>query len=130
MKRKAPASLCPCGSGESLERCCGRFFDAGEEPSNALELMRSRYSAYVLGREEWLRHTWDPAHCPDGSLFDPSIRWLGLQIVRFEQIDQTHAIVEFVARGRSGGSGAFRLHEISDFERRDGRWIYTKGILK
>lgn len=93
--------------------------------------MRSRYSAYVLGRTDYLRATWDPATCPADLAVDPdapdAARWLGLQIKRFETQDERHALVEFVARYKSGGRG-HRLHEVSRFVRGDDeRWRYRDG---
>ncbi len=41
-------SVCPCGSGNLLDACCGHYH-AGHPAPDAQTLMRSRYSAYVLG---------------------------------------------------------------------------------
>ena len=41
--------------------------------------------------------------------------------------DGDRATVEFVARYRVGGGSAQRLHEISRFDRIDGRWYYRDG---
>jgi len=134
-------SECPCGgaapnprSGAKAPRfaqCCGRFIDGGEAAPTALELMRSRYSAYVLGATDYLRATWAPSTCSadlDADTDAPDApRWLGLQIKRFAAQDETHAEVEFVARYKVGGR-AHRLHERSRFERGDdGRWRYVDG---
>jgi SEC-C motif-containing protein len=94
-------------------------------------LMRSRYTAYVVGDADYLRATWDVSTCPDDLSIDlespETPRWLGLQIKRFEVLDDTHAVVEFVARFKSGGRG-HRLHEVSRFVRStDGRWRYVDG---
>lgn len=135
---------CPCGGAspdaKALARpprytqCCGRFIDAGEVPANALELMRSRYSAYVLGDTLYLRATWASETCPPDLEVDPHAadapRWLGLAIKRHTPLDDTHAEVEFVARYKSGGR-AFRLHETSRFLRGDdGHWRYVDGDLR
>ncbi|HSJ80118.1 MAG TPA: YchJ family metal-binding protein, partial [Thiobacillus sp.] len=56
-------ATCPCGSGRKLETCCGTFH-GGEIAPDAERLMRSRYSAYVLGLEAYLRATWHPATRP------------------------------------------------------------------
>lgn len=100
----------------------------------ALELMRSRYSAYVLGASAYLRATWAPHTCPADLDADPAApdapRWLGLQIRRFAEQDATHAEVEFVARYKVGGRG-HRLHELSRFVRgEDGRWLYVDGDVR
>jgi SEC-C motif-containing protein len=125
-KRGNPAAKAP-----RFADCCGRYIDGGEPAPRALELMRSRYSAYVLGETGYLRSTWAPQTCPADLDVDPSApdspRWLGLQIKRFTPIDDTHAEVEFVARYKTGGR-AHRLHESSRFLRGDdGRWRYVDG---
>ncbi|WP_025597941.1 YchJ family protein [Burkholderia sp. WSM2230] len=132
---------CPCGgaaphqSGAAttprFAQCCGRYIDGGELAPRALELMRSRYSAYVVGATEYLRATWSPATCPadlDADPFAPDApRWLGLQIKAFAETDPTHATVEFVARYKVAGR-AYRLHELSRFIRNDdGHWLYVDG---
>ena len=48
---------CPCGSLKSYERCCQKWHD-GETPGDAETLMRSRYTAYVLKLEDYLRATY------------------------------------------------------------------------
>ena len=49
-------------------------------------------------------------------------------LCRHQRQDADHATVEFVARSELGGR-AHRLHEVSRFERIDGRWYYLDGNL-
>jgi SEC-C motif-containing protein len=121
---------CPCGSGRLLAECCGRFH-AGEAAPDAESLMRSRYSAYVLGLEDYLLATWHPATRPAGLELDatPRPQWLGLTVKSHMPLDASHATVEFVARYKLNGR-AFRLHETSRFERLDGRWFYVDGEIR
>ncbi|MBC2732092.1 YchJ family metal-binding protein [Thiobacillus sp.] len=124
------AARCPCGSGRPLADCCGRFH-VGERAPDAESLMRSRYSAYVLGLEDYLRATWHPATCPVALGLDavPRPQWLGLTVKAYTPLDETHATVEFVARYKLNGR-AFKLHETSRFERVDGRWLYVDGEIR
>ncbi|CAN0623859.1 SEC-C motif domain protein [Burkholderia multivorans] len=132
---------CPCGGASpdatgharapAYAACCGRFIDGGEAAPTALELMRSRYSAYVLGATGYLRATWDARTCPADLDDDPAApgapRWLGLSIKRHTPLDERHAEVEFVARYKVGGR-AHRLHEVSRFVRDEqGFWRYIDG---
>ena len=121
-------SACPCGSSDSA-RCCGRFHD-GVVPETAEQLMRSRYSAYVLGLGDYLAATWHPETRPSVIDVDgtdaKATKWLGLDVKRHVP-DGDRALVEFVARYRVGGASARRLHEVSRFERIDGRWYYIDG---
>ena len=123
---------CPCGEGARYGSCCGRWH-AGPlrlQAPDALALMRSRYSAYVLGQNGYLLDTWAPETRPAALPADPpGLRWIGIEVRRHQRIDATHETVEFVARSKLGGR-ATRLHEDSRFERRDGRWVYVDGDLK
>ncbi|KAF1686881.1 hypothetical protein B1992_05675 [Pseudoxanthomonas broegbernensis] len=121
--------LCPCGIDREYEDCCGRWH-AGAPAPDALALMRSRYSAYVLGLPDYLRATWHPSTRPPAlDLDDPEARrvvWLGLQ-VKEHRAAGDRAEVEFVARYRVGGGSAVRMAERSRFVREGGRWYYVDG---
>ncbi len=123
------AAMCPCGSGRALAACCGQFHDGAPAP-DAENLMRSRYSAFVLGLEDYLLATWHPDTRPPRLELDapPRPQWLGLVIKAHTPLDDGHATVEFVARYKLNGR-AFRLHETSRFERVDGRWLYVEGDI-
>lgn len=130
-----PAASCPCGRRDARERslplarCCGPFLDGAPAP-DAQALMRSRYTAYVMGREDHLRATWHPDTRPASLDLDAGVKWLGLEVRDAKTIDDTHAEVEFVARYRVGGR-AVRLHERSRFTREaDGRWYYVAGDIR
>ena len=91
--------------------------------------MRSRYSAFVLEKADYLQATWHASTQPPALTFDPPPpRWLGLEIRADQSTGPDSAIVEFVARLRVGGR-AQRLHERSRFVREDGRWYYVAGDL-
>ena len=120
---------CPCGSPRRYGDCCGRWH-AGTmhlQAPDAQSLMRSRYSAYVLARADYLRATWHASTRPPVIAFDPGLRWLGLQVRAHRINDEDHATVEFVARSKLGGR-AHRLHELSRFVRESGRWYYVDGL--
>ena len=49
---------CPCGSGQTYVECCGLWhagLNEGRHAPTPEALMRSRYSAYVLGCTDYLR---------------------------------------------------------------------------
>jgi SEC-C motif domain protein len=125
-------SLCPCGSLAAYAACCGRWH-AGPlhlQAPDAEALMRSRYSAYVLGLEDYVRDTWHASTRPEQPMeLDASVRWLGLEVRRHVAADAEHASVEFVARSKLGGRAA-RLHETSRFVREGGRWYYLDGEVR
>ena len=118
---------CPCG-GPSLEACCGRFLSKEKSAETAEQLMRSRYTAYVIGNEDYLKASWHPSTCPTDQLTDASIKWLELKLRAAEEKGD-EATVEFVARCRVSGRG-HRLHETSRFVREAGQWFYLDGTFE
>ena len=104
--------------------------------------MRSRYSAYALRDEAYLRATWHASTLPAGPIVDPDekLQWIGLEVKSALRLRQRKAnlpetqdsdIVEFVARFKVGGR-AHRLHEVSNFVRTADsagvlRWFYVDG---
>ncbi len=100
-------------------------------PPDALHLMRSRYTAFVLENEAYLKHTWQAAFRPNSVEFDAGAKWLGLDIKDFVSTGliegKQTAEVEFVARVRVGGR-ANRLHERSRFVCEDGQWLYVQAV--
>lgn len=117
-------ALCPCDSGQPYATCCAPWHAGVNEGVHAPTpeaLMRSRYSAYVLGLIDYLLATWHPSTAP-GELELTSVKWLGLE-VRHAQADGDAGVVAFVARCREAGR-AQRMHETSRFVRLNGRWYY------
>ena len=125
---------CPCGRADTKNRavayvdCCGRFVEyfAATPAPDAELLMRSRYSAFVLARADYLLATWHSSTRPTSLEFDVGAKWLGLDVREHIVTGTATAEVEFVARYRLAGA-AVRLHERSRFVREDVRWFYVDG---
>ncbi|WP_432720859.1 YchJ family metal-binding protein [Jeongeupia wiesaeckerbachi] len=126
-KLQKPTDVCPCGSGRSYVTCCGQYH-AGQQTPNAEALMRSRYSAYVLGDEAYLLASWAPETRPASlDLADGApIKWLRLEVAGHWPAGEK-AEVAFTAFYKVGGK-AERLSERSRF-RRDPQlgWLYIDG---
>jgi SEC-C motif domain protein len=124
-----PTVACPCG-GADYAGCCGRYVDGGASAPSAEALMRSRYTAYVLGREPYLLASWHASTRPAALdlTAGPAPKWLGLEVKRHQALDDDHAVVEFVARYKVNGR-AHRLHEVSRFVREGGLWFYVDGEM-
>ena len=122
------SAFCPCGSETEYAHCCARYLEGEESPPSAEKLMRSRYCGFVFCDEPYLLATWHPQTRPGRVRLDGEARWLGLSIRDTEAggVDDCAGSVEFVARFKVGGKG-HRLHEISRFEKVDGRWYYLDG---
>ena len=119
---------CPCGSGDAYPACCRPLHDQRVQAATAEQLMRSRYSAYALGRLDHLFRTWHPRTRPEAVEPSPGLTWTGLTLTHVEdgRPGQEEGVVEFVATYETaGGPGALR--ERSRFARRAGRWLYLDG---
>ena len=115
---------CPCGSGTAYDACCGPLHVGARQAETPEEVMRSRYSAYVLGRTDHVFRTWHPRTRPDTVSPRPELTWTGLEVHRAED-----DVVEFTAHFRTAdGPGVH--HEVSLFERRGGRWVYVEAVSR
>jgi len=79
---KAP---CPCESGKSLQDCCFPYLQGDRQPATAEQLMRSRYTAFTLSDEAYLRYSWHPDTCPKTIHLNADSKWLGLDIRRTDK---------------------------------------------
>lgn len=132
MTSSITAVPCPCDRSRGYAECCGRWHHGPQrlQAPDAEHLMRSRYSAYVLGLNDYLLETWHPSTRPAAiPPSEASLRWLGLEVRCHRPVDADHAGVEFVARSKLDGR-AHRLHEISRFVRQGGRWFYVDGTAR
>ncbi|MEG2804429.1 YchJ family metal-binding protein [Stenotrophomonas sp.] len=122
---------CPCGRPLAYAACCGRYH-AGAAAPDAEALMRSRYSAYVRHRADYLLASWHPSTRPEALSLDEAAgqhtRWLGLTVHAHTLQDPEHAQVLFTARYKVGGGSAVKMREHSRFLRQDGRWFYLDAL--
>lgn len=124
----SPGDRCPCLSGEVFGSCCGPFLAGEADAPTAVQLMRSRYTAFVVGDGAYLLATWHPSTRPTSLGLDPGLVWRSLEIVRTERggpLDR-EGVVEFAARYMADGERGV-LHETSRFVRED-RWLYMDAI--
>lgn len=125
----AEGKRCPCGTGFTYGECCGRYH-GGDTAPTAEKLMRSRFSAFVVGDEDYLLRTWDPDTAPiDLDLSDDSIRFYRLDILTTSGggLADSEGVVEFEAFYKGAAVGSQR--ERSTFHKSGGRWLYSAGEL-
>jgi len=121
---------CPCGSGDDYRKCCGLYIETGELPGRPEQLMRSRYTAFVMGNSDYLQQSWHESTRPEQLRLEQGVVWFGLQIVESQtgSADDNQGWVEFIAKFK--GKGRLQvLHERSRFMYEDGRWWYVDGQL-
>jgi SEC-C motif domain protein len=125
-------SDCPCGSGMRYDQCCGPLHTGIATAPTALQLMRSRYSAFAVSDEAYLLATWHPTTRPASLDLDSTLKWRRLQILGLtggtEQDDT--GTVEFVAHYWDTARNQYgRQHENSRFTCQDRRWLYVEPVL-
>ncbi|NOH98207.1 YchJ family protein [Vibrio sp. 99-70-13A1] len=126
-------SLCPCCSNLAYQQCCE---PAHINHSNAVtpeQLMRSRYSAHVLGLVDYVITTYHP-NCNaeaqrEGIAESINSDWAGLEvIVTAEGSHENEGFVEFKAYFNDGAE-QFCMQERSRFVRDNGLWYYIDGTF-
>jgi SEC-C motif-containing protein len=127
--RQAAMTDCPCGSGQTFEQCCQRFLSGAQLPETAEQLMRSRYSAYVLKDKSYLLKTWQADHRPASLELDQSSnQWIGLKIkhTHLGQANDQEGYVHFIVHYKINGK-AYKMEENSYFVKLHEQWLYVKA---
>ena len=96
----------------------------------AESLMRSRYTAYTLLNNPYLKRTWHHTTCPTPLILDPLIQWQTLVIINTTagKTNDSQGTVEFIAKFNKQGQQDI-LVEKSYFIKENLRWYYTQGDL-
>ncbi|NLS11435.1 YchJ family protein [Vibrio sp. SM6] len=124
-------SFCSCGSNLSYSACCEVAHLDHAAVHTPEQLMRSRYSAHVLGLVDYVVATYHPScHADDNrEAIADSINsdWRGLDVVKTEAGDTAdEGFVSFNAYFAESGT-VHCLSERSRFIRENGLWYYIDG---
>jgi len=128
-------SGCPCNSGLDMDACCLPLIKGSVEASSAEALMRSRYTAYVLGEFDYIERTCDPETAEEFNRMDierchSDIKWTGLSVreVKGGKEGDTEGTVDFsFSYQYKGQNNAQR--EIASFRRAGDRWFYVDSEI-
>jgi SEC-C motif-containing protein len=124
---------CPCQSKLTYEKCCQPYID-GRRPAEApAQLMRSRFSAYALGKVDYLMITTCAAEREkldrlELASYCKTVKCVGLKIVSTQLggKDDAEGLVTFHASLQVNGKRHLHI-EKSRFIREEGRWVYVDG---
>lgn len=119
--------ICPCGRQTAYEECCGQYHSGTPAPTPET-LMRSRFSAFVQNKNDYLIATWHPSTRPEHLDLSDSPDWVGLSVLASDTNDD-RGRVHFRAYYRAGGQWRF-LEEHSEFVRESGHWFYVSGVTR
>lgn len=123
--------LCPCGTGQKYQDCCGVFHQQIYKAHTAEQLMRSRYTAFCLSNILYIKNTMKQ---PALDQFDPietekwlkKLKWISLDIINKSDSGISEGFVEFKAKYIENGFLKC-IHENSRFEKMNGEWFYVQG---
>jgi len=123
---------CPCKSGKAYTACCQPLHEKRVIANSAQQLMRSRYSAFVLKNTSYLIATLHPSkrESNDELVLKQTMdetQWLGLKLIKHHQKSDA-TTVEFVAFYQ-GDSEIEQLHEKSRFIHENKHWFYLDGEI-
>lgn len=125
---------CPCGSHKKYKKCCA-IFHKGSNPKTALELMKSRYSAFAVADAKYIiktTHKENPEYNEDKKAWEASIldfsygtEFKKLDIIEFIEKDDEAYVTFRVQLEQNGKDVSFQ--ERSKFYKVDGVWKYHSG---
>lgn len=128
--------ICPCQSGKEYQECC-QPFHMGKIPDTALELMRSRFTAYTLSIPEYIIRTTHPGSpqffhnvqewAQKIAHFCSHTQFKGLEILGVQEGARFSTVTFVVHMLQEGKDVSFT--EKSYFEKVKGKWLYRSGQL-
>ena len=131
--------LCPCGSNQAFSTCCELIHNHHSLAKTAEQLMRARYTAFVIGNNEFIINTYHSTCRPSNEAAEieaaTQLAWCKLEIIStsYDSNSDT-AFVEFKAWYIDEGDLQV-LHENSRFlkesslDKNDSElcWYYVDG---
>lgn len=120
-----PTQSCLCGSEQSFKECCGKFINSIQTTETPEQLMRSRYSAYILKNENYLLQSWHESTRPESlDLTIDTTQWKKLKIISATE-NNVHFVAYFT-QDTLNKEKLYALTEISHFVK-DKNWQYLEG---
>lgn len=118
---------CHCQSNKPYSECCEAFLNESKTPTTPEELMRSRYSAFVLADIPYIKKTMlGPSlknfNATELLNWTTSIKWLGLTVIHTSS-NNNEGIVHFIALYKDK-DGIQTINEHSRFIYKKNSWYY------
>lgn len=129
---------CPCGSLLKYKKCCKVFHDKIKLPKTALELMKSRFSAFAVQNADYIiftTHKDNPDFTSDIKSwkedilnFSQNTNFEKLEILEFieDKTDSLESYVTFKATLKQDNKD-ISFVEKSRFLKENGKWLYVDG---
>ena len=116
---------CPCNPSKTYSECCQKAHQNINIVRSAVQLMRSRYSAFVLANIGYLQKSHHSTTRPSKKekreieKWTTSVNWVALEI-----LNTTETTVEFKAFFKENGV-LNHIHENSKFCKENEHWVYV-----
>lgn len=124
---------CHCCSNKPFEACCQPIIEGQRQADTAEELMRSRYTAFVVADINYLMNSHHPKTRPVKERksilrWTKSVKWIKLEVhqTKAGQINDTEGWVQFTAYFIEDGK-VDTIHENSYFTKENGKWYYKQN---
>jgi SEC-C motif-containing protein len=128
-------SPCPCGSGNKYKKCC-QPFHKGSFAKTSLELMRSRYVAYIISNSNYIiktTHINNPDFTIDTSKWSDDILEFCTHS-SFEKLDileyidgKEESFVKFKVKLTINGKDESFVEKSKFLKNKNGMWQYHSG---
>ncbi len=136
MSSVTPKDPCPCTSGKIYGDCCQPFLDGKQKAKTAEDLLRSRYSAFVVGKVDYIINTHhtktqDQVDRKEIETWSKSSTWEGLKILQKEAGEAKDEMGTIIFHAQYTAEGKKQDHyEKSFFEKEKGEWKFldAQGI--
>jgi SEC-C motif-containing protein len=125
---------CPCNPNKTYKECCEKAHKNITSVSTAVQLMRSRYSAFVLANINYLQLSHHSSTRPSKrenkeiEQWTKSVNWLKLEVLNTTKgsINDIEGTVDFNAFFMENGQ-IKSIHENSHFCKENKHWVYLKA---
>lgn len=119
---------CPCNPSKLYKDCCKKAHQNINSVTSAEQLMRSRYSAFVMANIDYLQESHHPKTRPSELENKETLTWTkSVEWVKLTVLKSTENTVEFKAYFYEDGS-LNMIHENSSFVKENNHWVYKEAL--
>ncbi len=119
---------CPCNPTKLYKDCCRKAHLDIRSVTSAEQLMRSRYSAFVLANIDYLQKSHHPKTRPNMLEKKEMLTWTkSVEWVKLTVLKSTENTVEFKAFFYENNSLNV-IHENSFFAKENNHWVYKEAL--
>ncbi|WP_299053351.1 YchJ family metal-binding protein [uncultured Polaribacter sp.] len=118
---------CPCNPSKLYFNCCKKAHQNILSVTTPEELMRSRYSAFVMGNIDYLQISHHSSTRPNKAEKKEILAWTkSVEWIKLEVLNKTENTVEFKAYFYENGMLNV-IHENSLFVQEKNHWVYKEA---